>query len=336
MSKKASPTLIGIFTLVGLLLTGGALILFGAGKLFEKSSNIILYFDQSANGLLVGSEVRFGGVRIGRVISIKVLIDPKGNRKIIPVVVELSEKDLRDVGSTSGASIDFATESGVKQAVAAGLRAKMKQQSLLTGQLYIEFDIVPSTSGFTYLPDIKPLYPTVPTMGTEIDELIAGVADGLKKFNALDLDSAMKDLRDVLASAKTQIAALNFKAINDNLVGITADVRTLTSNDKLAKAIDSLDEALTGIDSLAKKANAEIDPLMKDLEKLIQQANAGLVKIDEATEDIAKVTNPRAPALMRVQNVLEEVERASRAVKELANDLKRNPDALLRGKAPNP
>jgi paraquat-inducible protein B len=322
--------------LIGLLLTGGALVLFGAGKLFEKSSNIILYFDQSANGLMVGSEVRFGGVRIGRVTSIKVLIDSKKNRKIIPVVVELSEKDLRDVGSTSGDSIDFATESGVKQAVASGLRARMKQQSLLTGQLYVEFDIVPGTPGFTYEPDIKPPYPTVPTMGTEMDELIAGVADGLKKFNALDLNSAINDLRDVLATAKSQIAVLNFKAINDNLVGITSDVRTLTSNEKLGRAIDSLDETLTGVDSLTKKANEGIDPLMKDLEKVMKQASEGLARIDGAAADIAEVTNPRAPALMRLQNVLEEVERASRAIKELANDLKRNPDALLRGKAPNP
>jgi paraquat-inducible protein B len=86
MSKKASPTLIGVFTLVGLLLGAGALVLFGAGKFFEKSSNITLYFDKSANGLLVGSDVRFGGVRIGRVGSIKVLIDRNENRKIIPVV----------------------------------------------------------------------------------------------------------------------------------------------------------------------------------------------------------------------------------------------------------
>jgi paraquat-inducible protein B len=336
MSKKASPTLIGIFTLVGLLLTGAALVLFGAGKFFEKHRNIILYFDQSANGLLIGSEVRFGGVRIGRIASIKVLIDPKENRKIIPVVVELSEKDLKDVGSTSGESIDFATEAGVQKAVDEGLRAKMKQQSLLTGQLYVEFDIVPGKPGFTYLPSLKSPYPAVPTMGTEMDELITGVADGLKKFNALDLESAVKDLRDVLTSAKTQITALNLKAINDNLVGITSDVRILTRNEKLTKAIDSLDEALTGIDTLTKKANEKIDPLINDLEKVMTQATAGLVKIDEATADLAKITNPRAPVLMRVQNVLEEVERASRAIKELANDLKRNPDALLRGKAPTP
>jgi paraquat-inducible protein B len=37
--------------------------------------------------------------------------------------------------------------------------------------------------------------------------------------------------------------------------------------------------------------------------------------------------------MMRLQTLLQETERASRALKELTNDLKRNPDALLRGKA---
>jgi paraquat-inducible protein B len=68
----------------------------------------------------------------------------------------------------------------------------------------------------------------------------------------------------------------------------------------------------------------------------MQQATAGLAKIQEASADISNVTNPRAPVLMRLQNVLEEAERASRAIKELANELKRNPNTLLRGKDLNP
>ncbi len=336
MSKTASPTLIGIFTLVGLLLAAGSLILFGASRFFEKSSRIILYFDQSANGLLVGSEARFGGVRIGRVSSIRVLVDSKENRKIIPVVVELSEKDLRFVGSTTGGSIDFTTDEGVKAAVADGLRARMKQQSLLTGQLYIEFDIAPEKPGFIFKPEHPPHFPTVPTMGTELDAIISGISDGLKKFNDLDLATILKDLRDVLATTKTQISALNLKAINDNILGITTDVRTLTGNKKLGLAIDTLADALKSFDELTKKANQGIDPLLKDLEKVMQQATAGLAKIQEASADISNVTNPRAPVLMRLQNVLEEAERASRAIKELANELKRNPNTLLRGKDLNP
>ncbi|OYW77750.1 MAG: hypothetical protein B7Z37_02355 [Verrucomicrobia bacterium 12-59-8] len=336
MSKTASPTLIGIFTLVGVLFAAASLILFGASRFFEKTSRIMLYFDQSANGLLVGSEARFGGVRIGRVASIRVLVDSKNNRKIIPVVVELSEKDLRHVGSTTGDKIDFTTDEGVKSAVADGLRGRMKQQSLLTGQLYIEFDIAPDNPGFIFKPDYPPPYPSVPTMGTDLVAIISVISDGLKKFNDLDLATVMKELRDVLTATKTQIAALDLKAINDNILGITSDVRTLTGNKKLAKAIDTLDEALKSFNELSKKADQGIGPLLKGLEKVMQQAAAGLEKIQEASADISNVTNPRAPVLMRLQNVLEEAERASRAIKDLANELKRNPNTLLRGKDLNP
>jgi paraquat-inducible protein B len=118
MSKKASPTVIGIFTLIGLILAGVAAVLFGAGKYFENTYPILLHFDKSAYGLQVGSSVRFGGVRIGSVRSISVLVDPEENRKVIPVIVDLREKDLSLISSETGGGIDLTTREGVEKAVA--------------------------------------------------------------------------------------------------------------------------------------------------------------------------------------------------------------------------
>ncbi len=333
MSKKASPTVIGVFTLLGLILAGIALVLVGAGKFFKSTHEILLYFDKSAYGLRAGSDVRFGGVRIGSVKSISVLVDRKENRKIIPVVVELVDKDLRLISTEEGGGIDFSTFQGVEKAVSQGLRGGMKQQSILTGQLYIEFDIIPGTPGFVYQSSVPSTYPVVPTVGTEIDELISGISDGLKKFNSLDLNGVMKDFRDVLIGAKTQIAALNLKEMNDNIIGITQDIHKVTSNEKLTSAVENLDAALIQIDKLATKANTGFDPLLTDLNAIIAKTDAGLARIDEAVKEISNFSNARAPVMMRLQNVLQETERASRALKELSNDLKRNPDTLLRGKA---
>ena len=333
MSKKASPTVIGVFTLVGLILAGVAIVLFGAGRLFKRTHDVLLYFDKSANGLQVGSDVRFGGVRIGSVKSISVLVDRKENRKIIPVVVELGEKELGLISTEEGGDIDFSSFEGVEKAVSEGLRAGMKQQSLLTGQLYIEFDIVPDTPGFVYQSNGTRTFPVVPTVGTELDELISGIADGLKKFNSLDLEGVMSDLRDVLVNTKNQIAELNLKEINDNVIAITKDVRRFTGDAKLSKAIENLDAALIQIDQVATKANAGFDPLLANLNAVIAKTDAGIVKIDEAAKEIRELSNPRSPVLLRLQNVLQETERASRALKELSNDLKRDPDTLIRGKA---
>jgi paraquat-inducible protein B len=333
MSKKASPTIIGVFTLIGIILAGATIVLFGAGKYFKDTHDVLVYFDKSVNGLQVGSDVRFGGVRIGSVKSISVLVDRMENRKIIPVVLELGEKELSLIGTAEGGAIDLSSFDGAAKAVSQGLRAGMKQQSLLTGQLYVEFDIMPDSEGFVYQSSGEHLYPVVPTVGTEFDELIKGIADGLKKFNALDLEGVMGDLRKVLVSAKDQIAALQIKEINDNVIAITQDVRKITSNEKLISAVENLDEALAQIDNLATKANAGFDPLLADLNAVIAKTDAGLVRIDEAAKEISNFSNARAPVMMRLQNVLQETERASRALKELSNDLKRDPDTILRGRA---
>jgi paraquat-inducible protein B len=336
MSKNASPTLIGLFTLGGLVIGVIALVLLGAGKFLEKTTNVILYFDKSADGLLVGSEVRFGGVRIGRVSSITVLVDPRENRKIIPIIVELSTKQLAAAGATRGGGIDFTTEAGVQKAVASGLRARMKQMSFVTGQLNIEFDVVPNSKGLVFDPQVKPPYPVVPTIDTELDALMLSISGGLKKLDQIDITGLVKDLRNVLASAKTQIDGMRMKEINDNLVGLTAEVRALTGNQKLSVAIDNLDAALSNLKELTVKANKGIDPLLADLDKVIQQATSALGQFEAASADISKATNPRAPVLLRLQLVLEEAERAARAIKELANDLKRNPSSLLLGKDTKP
>ena len=332
MSKKASPTLIGAFTLTGLLIAAAAVVLFGAGKYLEKTHKILLFFDKSANGLQIGSDVRFGGVRIGRVTSINVLIDPDGNRKIIPVVVELGDKELRLVSRSDGSGMDFSSKEGVAKAVREGLRAGMKQQSLLTGQLYIEFDIAPDTPGFVYQTRREMRLPVVPTVGTQMDELIAGIADGLKKINALDLDGVMKELRDVLVAANEQISAMNVSEINDNITAITADVRNFTGNKKLTSAVENLDEVLQQISELATRANEGFDPLVEDLNTLVANANASVTRVQQAADELSDMSNPRAPIVMRLQNVLQETERATRALKELSNDLKRSPNAILSGK----
>lgn len=333
MSKKASPTVIGAFTLVGLIIAAAAIVLLGAGKLFKSTHNILLYFDKSANGLQVGSDVRFGGVRIGKVESISVLIDRQENRKIIPVVVELGDKELGLISTEEGGGIDFSTAEGVNKAVSQGLRAGMVQQSLLTGQLYIEFDIVPNTPGFIYKPQTDPPFPVVPTIGTEMDALISGISDGIKKFNALDLESVSRELREVLVSAKNQLAELKVKDINENILAITGDLRKFTGNDKLGLALEHLDAAILQIDGLATKANKGIDPLLVEINEAIAKTDAGIARIEEAANSITQLSSPRSPVLLRLQNVLQETERASRALKELSNDLKRNPKSLISGKA---
>lgn len=333
MSKKASSTMIGLFTLLGLLLGAVSLVLFGAGKYFEKTHKLQLYFDKSVNGLEVGSDVRFGGVRVGQVSSIRVIVDTSENRKVLPVVVELSDKGLRSVaGSGRTDELDFSTPDGVRRAVNQGLRAGMKQQSLVTGKLYIEFDIVPDVKGFTYNEPGGTEFPVVPTIPTEMDELISGITDGLKKINDLDLAALMRETRDVLHGAKEQIDELELKEINDNLTAITRDVRALTADGRIKSSMENLDEALKEIRELSAKANDNLDPLLADIRDVAEKTRDSLARIESSAEELSKTMDPRSPMLLEFQTLLHDAETASRTLRELTGDLKRNPGSLLRNK----
>ena len=332
MSKKANSTLIGLFTLLGFLIAGTALVMLGAGKYFEKTHKVLLFFDKSVYGLQVGSDVRFGGVRIGRVNSINVIIDTKENRKIIPVIVELTENELQNVAGSGEGALDFSSEEGVRRGVAQGLRAGMKQESLVTGQLYVEFDIMPRSEGFTYKGKTDSEYPVVPTVPTEIDELISGVTDGLKKINELDLEGLMTEMRDVLKGANQQIASLDLQEINRNLTDITRDVKAFTGDKRLQSSLANLDKTLMEVRELSEKTNRNLDPLFEDIEEVAENTKRSLASIEATADELAQVGDPRSPILLKFQALLRETETASRELRELTNDLKRNPNSLLRGK----
>lgn len=332
MKKKASSILIGLFTMVGLMIAGIAVVLLGAGKYFQESHKIQLYFEKSVNGLQVGSDVRFGGVRIGRVSSINVIVDTRDNRKIIPVLVELTDKDLNNIAGGRSRMLDFASEDGVEQAVEKGLRAGMKQQSLVTGQLYVEFDIVPDEKGFVYDSEFGEEYPVVPTIPTQFDEMIAGISEGLEKINELDLNSLIADLRDTIKQANQKISELNLAEINENLTVITRDVREVIGDQKLASSLENLDKTLKELRELTEKANEDMDPVMADLKEMTQVTRESMEGINAAVNEMSEVTDPRSPLLLNFQNMLNDVETASRQLQELTNDLKRNPSSLLRGK----
>ena len=67
MKKKLNPVAAGSFVLGAFVLVIGALISFRSCRVFLKPGRFISYFNESVQGLDVGSPVKMRGVRVGRV-----------------------------------------------------------------------------------------------------------------------------------------------------------------------------------------------------------------------------------------------------------------------------
>ena len=95
MSKKANPTFVGIFIVLGLALGIVGLIVFSSGKLFSKQHRFILYFNASLKGLNPGAPVKLRGVTIGSVVEVLIAHNQKTNDFAMPVIIEISQNLLQ-------------------------------------------------------------------------------------------------------------------------------------------------------------------------------------------------------------------------------------------------
>src|SRR6201984_964600 len=119
MSKRANPTLIGVFVLGAILIAIGAVFFFGTTDLFSKKQTYVSYFTQSVSGLAPGSNVKFKGVNIGKVTRVLLGIGGKDQPVYAKVFYQVDQNQFsKDFGGSSKFSL-FDVE-GTKVRIQAG------------------------------------------------------------------------------------------------------------------------------------------------------------------------------------------------------------------------
>ncbi|MEA3148208.1 MAG: phospholipid/cholesterol/gamma-HCH transport system substrate-binding protein, partial [Verrucomicrobiota bacterium] len=86
MSQKANPTLIGAFVFGAIVIAVGAVIFFGSANLFAKKQLFETYFNQSVNGLGIGSNVKYKGVTVGKVTKVQLKFQGNGEAPVVRVL----------------------------------------------------------------------------------------------------------------------------------------------------------------------------------------------------------------------------------------------------------
>jgi paraquat-inducible protein B len=216
---------------------------------YERKERYVLYFDDSVRGLKVGAPVEFRGIRIGEVIDFRLEGDSRDLTFRIPVLVELEPDRIHVIGPRP-ASLGAATQLKTMEAlVNKGLRAQLKTGSLLTGDLYVDFDFYPEAQQAKVQErNGRVVLPTVPT---SMEELRANAMQLLAKLQRFPLDEIGADLR---------------KAIQ----GFTG----VTDSPELKQAIANLDQTLAESRKLAGQLNTDLGPLSSDLARALDELSA--------------------------------------------------------------
>jgi paraquat-inducible protein B len=333
MAKQANRMVIGGFVVVAVILLAASLVVFGSGKFFKKTVKYILYFDGSVKGLSVGAPVLFQGVQIGSVASITLHLDPKGHKVEIPVIVDIEPHRFEVGGGVQRTEED--RREAAKKLVEMGLRAVLTTQSFITGQLMIECDFYPNTP--VNLKHISKEYPEIPTIRSTTERL----AQTLQK---LDLKAMEKNLTNTLAGIDRLVNSPDLKASMSELKGILSDARGLVQNmnARVGPLADGFDATLQDARKLVKNLDGQVKPLadnvnrtVEDFDKLARDADA---RLDTLTNSLDKtltgargVLSQDAPLIVELEIALKEISDAARSIRQLANTLDQQPEALIQG-----
>ena len=332
MSKKSNPTLIGAFVIGAVALLAIGVTLFGGAELFAKRSAYIAYFPGAVRGLREGSNVTMNGVNIGYVSDLVLHVNLDDFENLTAVTLELMPESiiLNRGGKVIGTALvnPAPLEDLIK---VGGLRAQLKTESLVTGQLRVELAFMPETPRVTRGGSDSPLR-EIPTVPSEIERILVSLEKWITELTR-DVDAGELSLQ--VQSILTGLDDLaNSRELRDTLAGAS----TIINSDNMQQLGDSLQAAISELrgvlaDAGSLLANAD-DKLDTDMKPLIEKLSATL---DEAQGALAAAKLQLRGDTMQgyeLGGALREVEAAARALREFLDYLDRNPEAILQGKKP--
>jgi paraquat-inducible protein B len=330
VAQRASPTLIGAFTLGALLLAVAGVLLLGSGDLFRTKYPFVSYFEDSVNGLHEGAPVKFKGVEIGTVDQIRLPLGPDN-----PPVMVFFSLDAEEIAASQDQEL---SQEELDHAIAAGLRAQLEQESFLTGLLYLSLEFAPESEVKLHepIPGIPEL-PTIQTSFARIAEQIGGIVDKLEQVDLAalveELGSTVQSVGDLVRSEEIRTVLTSFDLSLAEFREIAAEVRH-----KFVPLVDSLEATSTSVRDLGGELSAGVGEAretlvaIRDLTTSLDQSSRDLARAVETVLQTARsVIDPDSPPVARLEEALNELSATARAARAVLEILEREPAALIRG-----
>lgn len=307
MSAASTHFKLGILTL--LALAAVVAVAFGLGWRGSSADMIAYhtYFDESVQGLEIGSPVKFRGVPIGNVTSIRIAPD----KKHVHVALSVHVDDARAVGLV---------------AAPPEARVSLSTQGI-TGVKFLDIDLFDPKTNPPPVLSFEPAEPYVPARPS----LLKSVADNLE-----DVTQRLPELVDIaiatLGRASAVLASFGNERLPEsmtkavaNIDAAASDVRGLVRSFDRAQIPDKATSAIERLGAAVDSVNAVFEGIGGD---------GGLVESTQrATDSIGDLGQRAVGSADRLDRTLRDLDDAAVAIRALAQAIDRDPEMLIKGRA---
>ena len=262
MKKEPNKKAIGLFLVIGFTLFVGLL----GQSVFHKlradtKDMVVMYFNESLQGLSEGAPVVFQGVELGKVTRIVLVTNKNDLNFRVAVYVRFKDTEVISEGSlweklfNKNKDLDF-----LDLMIKEGLRARLASQSYLTGQLRIDLVMLPDTEVKMFESPKKENIQQIPTVLSTREELARGL-DGLK---LQEMVTRINNVTDVLGK---ELPVL-LPALRESSQSLDKTLAKVAGSSD--ETISNLNEALHDVSDAAKSLQNLTDYLERHPESLIQ------------------------------------------------------------------
>jgi len=348
MSQKANYFKLGLFVIGAIAAGIAVLLVIGTGRWLKPRTTIETYFNESVQGLDIGSKMKYRGVVIGEVTRISFTYveyeqDKPMNQRKRYVLVE-AQIEPRLVGGK--AANDIASPESSKLEVERGLRIHLAPQGI-TGTNYLELDYVDTLPAPVLPIDWVPENIYIPSTPSTITTFVTAASEILDRLHRLDIETTIANLNKLLATTNDRVASLDTAAISQRTERTMSKIETTLDGIK-SKQIS--DEAV-GLLAELRQTNGELKSFLANpaLAKLPGDTTATLASVRQLVSD------PKLPqSIAHMERTLSRLDRIFGAgeadlgttfqnlrqitdnLRDLTEDAKRYPSNVLFGAPPRP
>lgn len=302
MEREANYAAVGAFVLVVALLAALFVYWYSGTRVHQTYNDYEIYFNGSVSGLEQGAAVRYLGVRVGRVVQMR--IDPRdaGRVEVIAAIESTTPVSARTI-------------------------AELDLQGL-TGLLYIDLQqstqpLPPSVPSLKY-PVIRAAPSQFDVFMAQLPRLAAAAGGVIERLNRVlsehNIDDISRSL-DSLSQASSSLPQLvrNADALLRQLRATTAELSATarSTHEVMATAGPQVVSTVRRLDTMADNLSQASD----QLEQMIAENRA----------DVRSFTRASLP---EIESFVREGRAAAKDIRELSVSLRQNPSQLLYQPAP--
>jgi paraquat-inducible protein B len=215
----------------------------------------------------------------------------------------------------------------------------LQMQSLLTGQLFIDYDFYPETPiRKVGLEDKVYEVPTIPTALQMLTDTLEEIIDNIRTVNLREM------VEDIAQAAKGANMLINSKDLSDavtNLNQALQDFRGfLMKSENLVTKVDrqvdaasnSFETTMQDASSMANSIESRVELLTADMAVTLEAARTSFAKIENLLGEAQKLLAENSGLRREISAALESMSDASSSIEELMDYLQRHPEAIITGK----